>query len=413
MRLLFLSNLYPPYDIGGYEQLCKEIAELLVQRGHEVHVLTSQHGLNGRYTPEDGVTRSLFLQADLDHYSIIRDFSGRTRREAWNEQELYRVLYRTEPDLVVVWGMWNLSRNLPYQLEQWVPDRLAYYISSYWPMDLDVHEEYWRQQAGRSVTEFFKAPLRGYALWRLRREGYPPKLHLRNAVCCSKYVRDRLVEAGALRPGIRVLYNGINPEPFLAQSRNSQPLAEGKLRLLYFGSLFPHKGVHTAVEAAAILKERGWVHDFELTILGDGHPDYVSYLHQLCADKELGSLVHFAGRIPRLEIPAALSQFDVFLFTSLWPEPMARTVMEAMATGMLVIGTEVGGQTEMLGHDENSLTFTPGEAAELADRIEKVLLEPSLGSTLANAGRDLVLREFTTNRMVDEVESWLQSIIDG
>ncbi|MBN2391114.1 MAG: hypothetical protein JXR84_10330, partial [Anaerolineae bacterium] len=67
MRLLFLSNLYPPFDIGGYEQWCQEMAVCLRQRGHTVHVLTSRYGVNGVSRSEQDITRTLYLQADVFH----------------------------------------------------------------------------------------------------------------------------------------------------------------------------------------------------------------------------------------------------------------------------------------------------------------------------------------------------------
>ena len=57
MRLLFLSNLYPPYDLGGFEQWCQEVALRLRLRGHAVQVLTSRYGLERGQPSEVGVAR--------------------------------------------------------------------------------------------------------------------------------------------------------------------------------------------------------------------------------------------------------------------------------------------------------------------------------------------------------------------
>ncbi len=68
----------------------------------------------------------------------------------------------------------------------------------------------------------------------------------------------------------------------------------------------------------------------------------------MVASLGLSKQVEFVRQVPRTEIPQWLGGFDLFLFTSIWPEPMARSVMEAMAAGLLVIGSAVGGQMEML-----------------------------------------------------------------
>lgn len=62
---------------------------------------------------------------------------------------------------------------------------------------------------------------------------------------------------------------------------------------------------------------------------------------------------------------------------------MAHTVMEAMAAVLLVIGTRVGGQSEMMDHGQNSLTFQPEDAFELASLIYNILNDPSLRNRLA------------------------------
>jgi glycogen(starch) synthase len=407
MRLLFLSNLYPPYEIGGYEQWCQEVAVRLRQRGHSVTVLTSRHGLNGTPPIEEDIIRTLYLQADVNHYKPLDFFLQRSRQEQWNQHELRRVLDQTRPDLAVIWGMWDLSRNLPYWIEQWMPGRVAYYISSYWPADTDIHVEYWQTPANRRISELSKQPVRSAALAQLRREGYPPRLRFDRAVCCSRYVRDTLVQAGKLPAQTGVLLGGIDPEPILHHTANKASAPDGTLRLLFFGSLLQQKGVHTAIEAMGLLKQKGCADRVTLTILGGGHPDYEAYLHQLVDELRVADRIVFAGRVSRDEVPAWLCRFDVFLFTSIWPEPMARAVMEAMAAGLLVIGSEVGGQVEMLDNDRNALTFRAADAAGLAHQIERVLDDPALLKRLSEAGQQLVLERFTLDRMVTDVEAFL------
>src|SRR5207249_4901365 len=124
MRILFLSNFYPPHAIGGYEQWCQEVADLLAARGHRVTVLTSRYGLEpgckmsqtDEKQPPDRpvVIRTLHLQADLAYYQPVHFFLQRRQQERANQRELHRVIDQVQPDVLMVWGMWNLSHNLPY-----------------------------------------------------------------------------------------------------------------------------------------------------------------------------------------------------------------------------------------------------------------------------------------------------------
>lgn len=411
MRLLFLSNVYPPYDLGGFEQWCQEVAVRLRQRGHTVRVLTSRYGLDHGSPSETDVSRTLHLQADVYHYRPFDFFFKRPHQEKSNRRQLHGIISEMAPDLVVVWGMWDLSHWLPYWAEQWMPGRVAYYIASYWPNDLDIHRQYWQLPARRPLVDMFKRWGGAIAQSQLRREGYPPALRFEHARCCSRYVRDTLVSAAKLPASAGVLYGGVDSEPFLRVRSKSEGKRADTLRLLYFGSLLPQKGVHTAVQALGLLKQRGMLEQVELTLVGSGHPDYVTHLREMTEQLGVAGRVHFAGRVSRDEIPSCLADYDVFLFTSVWAEPMARTVMEAMAAGLLVIGSKVGGQVEMLANGQNALTFRAEDADGLAGQIVRVLDEPSLRLQLAQAGRRMALDKFTLERMVSDIETWLALIV--
>jgi glycosyltransferase involved in cell wall biosynthesis len=410
MRLLFLSNFYPPFELGGMEQLTAEVAATLQARGHSVSILTSCAGVTSADARTNGVTRALFLDADIHYYSVRSFFLKRRAREAANLRQLDQAIDQVRPDVFVVWNMWNLSRGLPFHAEERLPGRVAYYIASTWPMDPDAHEAYWRLPASRPASEWMKRPLRARALAELQSEGCPKPLAFGHTKCVSRYMRDRLTTAGAIPSTAGVLHNGIDPAPFLAASRLDSAERTGPLRLLYFGSLVPIKGVHVAVEALGLLEQRGLGDQIELTILGRGHPDYTARLVERVNELGLSERVRFEDWVSRADVPAMLAQHDVFLFTSTGPEAMARTVMEAMAAGLLVIGSEVGGQTEMLMNGRNSLTFPAGDAERLAAQVRFALEESVLRVALARAGQETVLDGFTLDRMVDNLEAWLETI---
>jgi glycogen synthase len=411
MKLLFLSNFYPPYELGGMEQLTNEVATGLQARGHHVSVLTSRTELAPGKPEQNETIRSLYLEADIHYYSMKDFFLTRRRQNAANLHELRRAIDRAQPDVFVVWNMWNLSRNLPYRAEQWLPNRVAYYIASTWPMDLTMHEEYWQLPASHKLSEIAKRSLRTAAFADLRREGYPPELAFAHTRCVSCYMRDKLVAASAIPSTAEVLYNGIDPAPFLRTSSAKGLGKQGPLRLLYFGSLLPIKGVHVAIDALGALAGQGLAERVELTILGRGHPDYVASLVDQVKELNLQSRVHFRQWIDRVNIPAMLQRHDVFLFTSTGPEAMARTAMEAMAAGLVVVGSEVGGQVEMLVNGENALTFASGDADRLADHIRYLLDEPARRLELARVGRETILDRFTLDKMVVNVEAWLEAIL--
>lgn len=202
----------------------------------------------------------------------------------------------------------------------------------------------------------------------------------------------------------------MTPQPFL-QHKKTQ--FHNPLRLLYFGRLIADKGVHSAVEAITLLKQRKLTSKIHLTILGGGHPDYEAQLRQMVAENELQPSVEFVPAVQREEVPALLGKFDVFLFTSIWAEPMARSVMEAMASGLLVIGSEVGGQKEMLVAGQNALTYQAGNAVGLADQIAWAVAHPAEVEQIAVQGQQMVLERYTLERMIGAMEEYLQAVREG
>lgn len=410
MRILIISNYYPPFELGGWEQLTAEVTDHLRRRGHEVLVLTSRHRAGELAATEPGVIRGLHLQSpDVAYYHPAYTL----RRPAW-QRENSRLLRQTiadfRPDMVFINGMWNLSPAIALEVEHLCPERVVYYMASTWPTDVDPDQAYWAAPPNRRVMQ----PVKSIAGWMANsissstdgRSG----LRFTRVLCVSEFIRQYLVtEAGIPAENTFVVYNGIDPRTFSMEQDDRRP--SSVLRLLYSGSLVSHKGVDTAIRALDFLQDDGQLAKIKLTIVGSGHPDYETYLKKITDELDLRACVSFEPRVPREQVPALLKQHDVLLFPSVWEEPLARMVQEAMASGMVVIGSTSGGTPEILRHGENGLTFTPGDDRMLAERITLLLDNPTLFPTLSEAARQTVEECFTINRMVDELEFHFQAVL--
>jgi len=127
----------------------------------------------------------------------------------------------------------------------------------------------------------------------------------------------------------------------------------------YAGALAEHKGVHVFLEALAALE---W-NATRVRIAGGGPPKYVTYLKHLAA----GLNVEFVGRLNREQMPAFLSELDLLVAPSLWPENLPIVVLEAQALGVPVLGSRVGGIAEMLSGLDH--LFEPNSKDSLAERL--------------------------------------------
>jgi glycogen(starch) synthase len=410
MRILFLSNFFPPARPGGYTQWCHEVAERLAGRGHTIGVLTSRYEFATAPAGEQNIYRLLHLEGDLAYYQPLHFFTSWKKQYRENLVFMERTVQDFAPDLIFVWGMWALSKALPALAEQLLPGRVVYYLSDYWTSALDMHTTYWRSPARRWPMKVTKRVLGKVAMSMLAKEAQPD-LRLEHVICVSARVRDLLVEAGLPVQDARIIHGGTDVERFLdIRKRDYQ---SGHLKLLYAGQLVRHKGVHTAIEAMARLVNQRRTNQLSLTLVGSGHPDYEAFLRDLVRRERLEDFVIFHKPVSKDKMPAILQQYDVLIFPSIYEEPLARITQEAMASGLVVVGTTTGGTKEILRHGETGFTFAPEDADGLAEQVTRLIVDPDLCCRLAQAGRQTVLENFTLDKMAKEIETYLLDCFTG
>ena len=402
MKFLFLSNFYPPHHLGGYELLCEEVASQLAQRGHRVEVLTSTFGASA-VTGEIGVHRRLRLQSDIHYYRPQQVLRYQPDRRA-NVKAVREVLAAVQPDVAVVWGMWNLSWSVAAEVEAVMGPRVAYYLNNTWPIDPSPHEAYWRGTSRRKSGQLLLSSLRGPAELMLRGEWLPCQLRLEHVAVCSQATKEQLRQAGLRTDHYRVIYHGIDAAAYHEAAARQAAAKEPALRVVFVGSLLPHKGVHTAVEALAVLVQMHPSTPVTLDILGAGHPDYEQRLHGMVSDLGLADRVTFHTPIPRQQLPAFLAAYDVLVLPSIWEEPMALISEEAMAAGLVLVGTLTGGTKEILSDGVNGLAFGCENPEELAGQLLRLAYDVPLRKRLADAAWQTIQEGFTTERMMDHLE---------
>ena len=406
MRILFLSNFFPPARPGGYTQWCHEVAERLAERGHTIGVLTSRYEAEKAPADEEEVYRLLHLEGDLAYYQPVQFFATWKKQHRENLRFLEQTVQQFAPDLIFVWGMWALSKSLPALAEKLLPGRVVYFVSDYWPSAVDMHTAYWQSPPQRRSMQVPKAILGRLAASIVAKEG-EPALQFEHVICVSARVRDLLVEAGVPVQHARIIHGGTDMERF--QEVRKRDYQKGHLKLIYAGQLVRHKGVHTAIEAMARLVNKRHVHQITLTLVGSGHPEYEALLHEMVEKERLYDFVKFHDPVSRDKMSQILQEFDVLIFPSIYEEPLARMTQEAMAAGLVVIGTTTGGTKEILSEGETGLTFAPGDADGLADQITRLIFDTELCCRLAESGRQTVLKNFTLEKMVNNIEAYLLS----
>ena len=413
MRILFLTNFYLVRGSGGEEESCRQVVEGLKQRGHTALVLTSMHGSNNLPVEVDGVYRSLYLEMDLVPLQhSITFFTRRKEREKHNLQVFERVLEQFAPDIIFVWGMWNLPDSLPAFAEAKYPHKVVYRFATYWPTLPSQHEVYWRIPGRNWYSRLPKQVLGHLALSMLTRDAQKPQLAFRHAICVSAACRDILVKAGISISNARIIYTGLDSKKFLNGKPYQRSYDGLSLNLLYAGRLVSDKGIETAIKAMTKLVFDKGQRDLNLrlSLAGSGSTEYEHYLRRLVNQAGLTDHVSFLGWVPPEEMPDLLRKFDVLLVPSIWPEPFARMVLEGMISGLVVVSTPTGGTLEILKDGKNGVLFAPDDAEDLAQKIIYLANDSDLRRRLAVAGQQTVAERFTVTKMLDEIENYLQEI---
>jgi len=195
----------------------------------------------------------------------------------------------------------------------------------------------------------------------------------------------------------KIVHCGID----IADYRFRAPRAEVK-RLLCVARISYEKGLAFLIEAMDRL--RGFGHHFELHLVGDG-PDR-AFLEELTKAKGLTDRVRFLGYLTEPQVRAELDAADVFILPS-FVEGVPVSAMEAMAVGVPVIATNVGGTSELIEDGVSGLLIRPSDIDSLCDAIVRLETEPGLAQRIADAGRRTVVEEFDARKEFAKLNAYM------
>jgi glycosyltransferase involved in cell wall biosynthesis len=373
VRVLTITNAYPPHYYGGYELTCRDVMERFAAAGHTVRVLTSSLRVPGVATgDEPDVDRGLEVYWDWEtnRETVSATPIGRLRVERNNRRRLVDALETFSPDVVSVWGFSGLSMAMLTEIEA---RRL--------PMVLVMGND-WLVYA--HVTDGW---IRMWKNWPYR---WPrtvagvttrlPTLDTAQATFVSEFTKSRCnryaqwqFEDGPVLPA------GIDLRDFPI---TSHPTDEWTWQLLYVGRIDVTKGVETLVRAFAELPDVA-----TLTVLGGGDRAYRAALDELAASLGCADRITF-GAVPRNELAERYAGADAVVFPSEWDEPFGLVPLEAMACGTPVVATARGGAADFLADGVNCLLYPTFDSRRLTAAITRLAGDSDLRRMLAAGGRD-------------------------
>lgn len=231
-------------------------------------------------------------------------------------------------------------------------------------------------------------------------------------IAVAEIQKRHLVEVEGLRPdSVHVIYNGVDTALFRPASnderssmRRALGASDDAMVLMAVGSLKPIKGVDILLRAVApVMQKHAHVH---LVLVGEG-PDRTA-LKSLARELGIADRVLLLGL--RDDVDALLRAADALVLASR-TEALPTVVLEAMATGLPVVATNVGGIPEMVEHDRSGILVAPEDVAALGAAIERIVVDGALRRTLGLRGRQIVESRFRIETMCESRMAFFEELL--
>jgi phosphatidylinositol alpha-mannosyltransferase len=197
-------------------------------------------------------------------------------------------------------------------------------------------------------------------------------------------------------PGIRIVPNGCDVDLF-AHADPAEGLPAGR-RFLWVGRLDPQKGFPVAVEAFGLLAEE--LPDLWFVVVGEGQE--LAALSRL--SRPARQRVKLVGRVAHDRLPGYYRGADVYVSPALGQESFGLVLVEAMASGVPVVASDIPGYREVVRNGVDGTLVPPGDPQAVAAAVRPMLTDPSLATRFSEAGRTRS-QAFRWERVVDQLEA--------
>ena len=370
MRIIMMSDYYPPHFGGGVERVVTELCERLILRGHTIMVLTlrttpapiieANGALTIRRVPSVDLTRWLGFQFVISLPAL---------------KTVAQLINNYQPDLVHAHNLFFRTTELAAMF------RMIIRI----PLVTTLHLG--KLEGGSRILKFlvhaYESTVGNFIM---RRSDH--------IIAVSNAVAVHARQMGRHSTPVTIIPNGVDTSIFYPGANQDKTTRT----ILFIARLVPNKDPETFIRAAAIVLAR--YPQAKFVLVGNG-PLRVRLQEQ--ADRMgIGHMVQFLGL--RDNIPELMRQATLFVRPSTL-EGMPLTILEAMASTLPVVATPVGGTPEVLKDGINGYLIPVGDHVALANSIIKLLSDPLLAKKMGQRGRELVEASHTWDSVAERTES--------
>ncbi len=412
MRILVISNFFPPFHAGGYGVLCYRLCECLRQEGHEILVLTT---LPRQMTPDPGGYRIMVaVKRELCFVSGIN--AAQLLWRTWrNCRKVAQWMKTFDPDLVYCFGIDGIG----YQVYHTAVESGTASIT--------VVGDTWLVQAWRDLARFdpwigfvnsrntagIARRVKRMAGWCGRLLGLytgaaPLRGHPVHAI--STFLVDELKKAGyPWTSQSRLIKYPLMP-PFVTPDNKAvgkDGSSSPDLRVLFVSRMEMLKGPDVAVRAVARATHAGV--GVKLTLCGIGAENAVATIKRLATGLRVADRIKFQSALTPEELAGLYRAHDVFVFPSRIVEGLGIVCLEAMACGLPVLATGEGGQLDLVRDGITGLTFKKGDDAQLAALMERMAADSVLRQRMSEQAMALA-ESYCYTQVAGDIEKSVRNV---
>jgi len=336
---------------GGQAQLLTLIKGLH-QRGHKIQLICQPHTLLKARADELGIpTHSMSIRNDVGLISLLR---------------LIKALRKLRPEILVF--------NTPK------------------PVFIGTAASRFAPVRARIVFRRVNFPLRKNFLTRFK---YTWGIDC--IVAISESIRLQLEVSGIPAFKIRTIYEGMDLSLYPENTERKASQAGKPMVVGTVAHLSPEKGIHYLIEAASLIPD---VHRrLRFVVVGEG--SCLPEIKALTRKKGLENIFQFAGF--HSDTSQFMRTFDIFALPSL-SEGLSSAILEAMATSLPIVATEVGGIPELVTNGDNGFLVSPADPQSLSLAIQRLVDNPEESRRMGLRGRKRMEKQFTLERKILETE---------
>jgi glycosyltransferase involved in cell wall biosynthesis len=396
MRVLHVATAFPRSKDDVIVPWLAELVKRQRAAGSEVEVFTSAYRGGGGDAYE-GIPVHRFRYFPARWEDLTHD-------EAATDRMRHSLLYRVLPLFYIaggIWAIWRLARRRQFDI-----------IHVHWPVPHALFGWVARRVTGRQtylVTSWYGVELRwvqgslpllrGFVRWALRTS---------DAVVAISSYTAREIARFAQVPVLVIPY-GVGFREVQTPDRSA---GHGSFRILFVGRLVERKGVTNLIDAMQRLPA-----DLNpiLTLIGDG-PERAALELKAHANGLKGRVV-FSGHVDDSALQEAYAATDVFVLPAVIDargdtEGLGVVLLEAMSCAVPVVGSGIGGITDIIENEVSGLLVPPADPDKLAGALERLARDPALAARLGAAGERRVRAEFGWPEIMTKWERCYGALIE-